>query len=80
MVSESYSWFTMRYDISQAGTFMYTQLNAVVIVGHVRRVQIRTGGVLKCRSLQVVAYGMVNCRERSRSCTPGVQCATGPPR
>ena len=58
--------------------FVYTQPNAVVIVGHVGGIQIRTRRVQKCRSLQVVAHGMVNCRERSWSRTPAVQCATRP--
>ena len=42
-------------------------------------VQIRTAGVRKCHLLQIVLHGMVNWRERSQSCTPAVQGATGPP-
>ena len=55
---------------------MYTQLNAVVIVGHAGGVQFRTDGVRKYRSLRVVVHDMVYFRERSRSRTPGAQCAT----
>ena len=42
-------------------------------------VQIRTTGVHKCRSLQIVCHGLVNMVEWSNACKPGVQGATGPP-
>ena len=42
-------------------------------------VQIRTAGVPKCRSLQIVRHDLVNMLERSNVHTPGVQGATGPP-
>ena len=40
-------------------------------------VQIRTAGVLKFRSLQIVRHGLVSMLERSNGCTPGVQGVTG---
>ena len=42
-------------------------------------VQIRTAGVHKCRSWQIVRHGLVNMLEQSNGRTPGVQGATGPP-
>ena len=41
--------------------------------------KIRTAGVRKFRSLQIVHHGLVNLLERSNGRTPGVQGATGHP-
>ena len=40
-------------------------------------VQIRTAGVRKCRSQQIVLHDLLNMLERSNGHTPGVQGATG---
>ena len=42
-------------------------------------VQIRTAGVHKCHSLQIVSHGIVNMLERYNSHTSGVQETAGPP-
>ena len=60
--------------------FGYTHPKCTVRVLLLGTVQIRTAGVRKFRSLQISAYGVVNCRERSRCRTPDVKCATVPPR
>ena len=59
---------------------MYTQLKCTVRVLLRGTVQIRTAGVRNYRSLQIAVYGVLHCRERSRTHTPGAQCTTGPPK
>ena len=56
---------------------VYTQSTKAVRNQLEEAVQIRTAGVHKCRSWQIVRHGLVNMLERSNGRTPGVQGATG---
>ena len=58
---------------------VYTELKCAVSVRLRGALQIRTGGVRKGLSLQIVFHGLVNIRERSGSHTPVAQGPTGPP-
>ena len=58
--------------------FVYTQPTKAVRNLLEAAVQIRTAGVHKCRTLQIVRHGIVNVFEWSNGRTPGVQGATGP--
>ena len=59
--------------------FVYTQPTKAVRNLLEAAVQIRTVGVHKCRSLQIVSHGIVNMLERYNSHTSGVQGTAGPP-
>ena len=58
---------------------LYTESTGTVRDRFDGGIQIRTVGVRKCRSLQIVRHSLVNMLERSNGRTPGVQGATGPP-
>ena len=59
--------------------FVYTQPTTAIRDRVDEVVHIRTAGIRKCHSLQIVPHSMVTCHLGSISCTPGVQGATGPP-
>ena len=58
---------------------LYTESTGTVRDRFEGIVQIRTAGVQKCRSQQIVLHDLLNMLERSNGRTPGVQGATGPP-
>ena len=58
---------------------VYTQPTKAVQDQMEAAVQIRTAGVYKCRSRQIVRHGIVNIFEWSNGHTPGVQVAARPP-
>ena len=56
---------------------LYTESTGTVRDRFEGIVQIRTAGVQKCRSQQIVLHDLLNMLERSNGRTPGVQGATG---
>ena len=56
---------------------LYTESTGTVRDRFEGIVQIRTAGVRKCRSQQIVLHDLLNMLERSNGRTPGVQGATG---